>query len=210
LLEVPAKAKEKPYLVSTDGHRLAITDVTIEGLPPKTRALIPTQALRELAHLKVDEANISIDERFVNLAIGRRRIIARKLTGNFPDYHRVLPTGKLNKVTVDVNSWKKGLQRVAVFADERSRVVHFEIEHGVLNLSASVSEAGKSKNAIQLSSNGVSYKSGFNANLFLDGLGAVENANKVTFLFSDGPAAGEHAGQLVADGYRYVLMPMRL
>jgi DNA polymerase-3 subunit beta len=197
--------------VATDGHRLATADV--QSTLPKGKVLIPTRALREVSRLLSadDEVSVSADENHVAFHLERRVILARKLTGNFPDYHRVLPDNKsLRYIDVDVASWKKAIKRVSVFSDERSKCVRFNIEHGVLNIHAKVSEDGEATNSLKLASNGFSYESGFNAKFLLEGLDELAKDASVRFAICRGEKAGEQMAQFVTDHYRYAVMPMRI
>jgi len=60
------------------------------------RALVPKKALVELIKL-ADEAELDAkaifagDDNHLFFQVGHRLLITRKLTGNFPDYERVLP-----------------------------------------------------------------------------------------------------------------------
>ncbi len=76
-------------MVATDGHRLAVADEP--GWYAPFRFLVPAFALRELAKLKAVSVEFSADEKFLYFETPARTIIAQKLTGNFPDYERVMP-----------------------------------------------------------------------------------------------------------------------
>src|SRR4030095_8374849 len=86
-------------MVATDGHRLAYVQATAAEsgqMDQQFRALVPKKAMVELTKLADDagpEAKITFagDDNHLFFQIGHRQLSSRKLTGNFPDYERVLP-----------------------------------------------------------------------------------------------------------------------
>src|ERR1700732_3226714 len=86
-------------MVATDGHRLAYVQAKPSAngnLDKPFRALIPKKAMTELTKLADDagtdgKAGFAGDDNHLFFQVGHRLLITRKLTGNFPDYERVLP-----------------------------------------------------------------------------------------------------------------------
>ena len=85
-------------MVATDGHRLAMVESTtdIPGISGAYRALLPKKAMSEIQKLAGDSdpaaiVHFSGDENHLFFQLGDRLLLSRKLTGNFPDYERVLP-----------------------------------------------------------------------------------------------------------------------
>src|SRR3984957_13962459 len=85
-------------MVATDGHRLAMVESSgdLPGVEGAYRALLPRKAMAEMQKLagEADPASIlkfSGDENHLFFQLGERLLLSRKLTGNFPDYERVLP-----------------------------------------------------------------------------------------------------------------------
>ena len=124
--------------ISTDGHRLAIVDAELIDPAEKMRALIPKTALVELVRLG-DCAGVSADKDHVFFTRGDRTILARKLTGSFPDWERVVPKSFKYQVEVQSEPLRRVIDRVALFADERSRAVHVSINSS-FELSAKTNE----------------------------------------------------------------------
>jgi len=85
-------------MVATDGHRLAYVQTPCEnaGVGQQFRALIPKKAMGELVKLgrgrsSGSESRVRGGDNHLFFKVGERLLITRKLTGNFPDYERVLP-----------------------------------------------------------------------------------------------------------------------
>jgi DNA polymerase-3 subunit beta len=87
-------------MVATDGHRLAMADEPGSFAP--FRVLVPLFALPELLRLKASSVRFGADDNHLFFTTAGRTIIARKLTGNFPDYERVIPRDlKPNSLQID-------------------------------------------------------------------------------------------------------------
>jgi DNA polymerase III subunit beta len=204
-------------MVATDGHRLALIEKQIElsGLAGSYRALLPKKAMNEILKLASDDASKQIEfsgnENHLFFKIDKRLLLSRKLTGNFPDYERVLPKEHPHTLIIQREELKSAIERVAQFADERSRAIRLQVLNGELKVHSSISETGESEETIPVEYNGAEVEIGFNALYLLDFLRSV-GESEISFHFKDANSAGElrpHAG--AADTvYRYVVMPMRI
>jgi DNA polymerase-3 subunit beta len=204
-------------MVATDGHRLAMVESAGElpGVSGAYRALLPRKAMAELQKLASDADPASVvrfagDENHLFFELGGRLLLSRKLTGNFPDFERVLPKEHAHSVSVNRDEFRGAIERVAQFSDERSRGIRVAAGSGELKVHSSVSETGESEDSISAAYDGPAVEIGFNAEYLLDFLRAVAT-EEVTFLFKDAHSAGElRPGGEKADNYRYVIMPMRI
>jgi DNA polymerase-3 subunit beta len=204
-------------MVATDGHRLAMVESSEElpGITGSYRALLPRKAMLEFQKLagEADPAALvkfAGDENHLFFELGERLLLSRKLTGNFPDYERVLPKEQPLSVMLNREELRGSIERVAQFSDERSRAIRVCAAPGELKIHSSVSETGESEESIPIAFEGPSTEIGFNAEYMLDFLRAV-SGEQVTFLFKDPHSAGElrPCGDK-ANHYRYVIMPMRI
>lgn len=204
-------------MVATDGHRLAMVESTEElpGVTGAYRALLPRKAMMELQKLAGDSdpaavVRFSGDENHLFFELGERLLLSRKLTGNFPDYERVLPKEQPHSVTINKDEFRGSIERVAQFSDERSRAIRVHVGPGEMKIHSSVSDTGDSEESIPVTYDGPPVEIGFNAQYLLDFFRAV-GTDEVRFLFKDAHSAGElRAGGEGADQYRYVIMPMRI
>jgi DNA polymerase-3 subunit beta len=204
-------------MVATDGHRLAMVESASElpGVAGAYRALLPRKAMVELQKLAGDAdpaavVRFSGDENHLFFELGERLLLSRKLTGNFPDYERVLPKEQPQSVTLNRDELRGALERVAQFSDERSRSVRLSVSPGEVKIYSSVSDTGESEESIPVEYNGPVVEIGFNADYLLDFLRAISE-EQVQFYFKDAHSAGElrPAGEK-PENYRYVIMPMRI
>src|SRR3954463_11992468 len=199
-------------MVATDGHRLALTEkqIPLTGLNVAYRALLPKKAMNEIQKLASDDASKQIEfsgnENHLFFRIDKRLLLSRKLTGNFPDYERVLPKEHPHTVVVARDELKAAIERVAQFADERSRAIRVQVLKGELKVHSSISETGESEETIPIEYGGPEVEIGFNAQYMLDFLRVVEGT-EIEFHFKDGGSAGELRPRAGATEtvYRYVV-----
>lgn len=205
-------------MVATDGHRLSLAEkeAQIPGVAGSYRALLPRKAMGEILRLAGEcgpEALVrfSGDENHLFFQIGERLLISRKLTGNFPDFERVLPKDHPHAVQLQREEVRASIERVSQFSDERSRAIRIQFCPGEVKLHSSLSETGESEESIPAEYAGEAVEIGFNAQYLSDFLRAVSE-EQVTFCFKDAHSAGElrPAGDAVNYVYRYVVMPMRI
>src|SRR5579875_3233223 len=182
-------------MVSTDGHRLALVEkkIDLSGLGASYRALLPKKAMSEIQKLANDDATKTIqfsgNDNHLFFRIDKRLLLSRKLTGNFPDYERVLPKEHPHTLVIQRDELKAAIERVAQFADERSRAIRVQVSKGELKVHSSISETGESEETIPVEHNGPDVEIGFNAQYLLDFLRSVEQS-EVEFHFKDANSAG--------------------
>jgi DNA polymerase III subunit beta len=206
-------------MVATDGHRLAFVQGTPEqagNINKQLRALVPKKAMAELVKLSDDAGPESVavfaaDDNHLFFQIGHRLLITRKLTGNFPDYERVLPKDHTLVATLQKDEIRSAIERVAQFADERSRAIRVQFTNGEVRVFSASVETGESEESVPSEYEGPDLEIGFNAQYLLDFLRAIPQS-QVAFQLKDQKSAGEMrpAGEGMTDQYRYVVMPMRI
>jgi len=206
-------------LVATDGHRLAFVQAAPEQsgqVDQQFRALVPKKAMNELTKLADDageggKALFSGVENHLFFQVGHRLLMTRKLTGNFPDYERVLPKDHALSAKLLKDDIKSAIERVAQFADERSRAIRVQFVSGEVRIFSSSVEMGESEESVLSEYTGPDLEIGFNAQYLLDFLRAIPQ-DHISFELKDQKSAGElrPAGDGITDQYRYVVMPMRI
>ena len=124
-------------MVATDGHRLAMVEAEMElsGVTGQYRALLPRKAMGEILKLSAEsgpDATISFsgDDNHLFFQLGERLLLSRKLTGNFPDFERVLPKEHPHAIHVNRDEFRGAIERVSQFSDERSRAIRIRVLSG--------------------------------------------------------------------------------
>jgi DNA polymerase-3 subunit beta len=207
-------------MVATDGHRLAYVQRPSDSPGSNGaayRALVPRKAMAEITKLSDDagadgKVRFGGDDNHLFFEFGPRLLITRKLTGNFPDYERVLPQDNTNIATLVKDEIKGAIERVAQFADERSRAIRVQFTAGEVKVFSSALETGESEESVPGEYSGPDLEIGFNAQYLLDFLRAIPQ-DHVSFGLKDQKSAGElqpSKGEEESETYRYVVMPMRI
>ena len=135
---------------------------------------------------------------------------------------RVMPKECPNHITLPTKSTLKTLERVAVYADERSRAVRFSITDGLLTIFASSVETGEAEGKVigKRGEGTTDFEGGYNADYVADFLSSTDFQNvafgwQADTLKEDGvsvqtPGAAKVATLMTHDGWGYAVMPMRL
>jgi len=204
-------------MVATDGHRLALCERSGE-LPGDAsyRALLPRKAMQELLKLlqeldAAEEVEFSGSENHLFFRAGDRLVISRKLTGNFPDYERVLPAEQPNTVEIPREEFRASVERATQFSDERSHAIRVQFSPGEINMHSSLSDTGETEETLPVTYDGPKVEVGFNGQYLVDFMRSVSEET-VLFSFRDAGSAGElrPGGGASEYLYRYVVMPMRI
>lgn len=205
-------------MVSTDGHRLSMVEKEgqVTGLTGTFRALLPRKAMGEIQKFAANAGpdtpvKFASDDNHLFFEMGDRLLISRKLSGNFPDYERVLPKEQPNAVTLGRDEFRAAIERVMQFADERSHAIRVHFAPGEARIFSSLSDTGESEENLGIEYDGPETEISFNAQYLLDFLRAI-NEEQVQFRFKEANSAGElrPAGENLEFLYRYVVMPMRI
>jgi len=204
-------------MVATDGHRLAHIEKTetLEDISEEIKVLVPRKAMGELVRMisespDTEHIGFSRDDNHLFFDMGKRLLISRLLTGQFPNYEAVLPRNNDRIVTVNREEITSAIKRVAILSDERSRSVKISLGTGSMEITASHSDLGEAHETMEIEYDKESLQVGFNYQYLLDFLTTADEPD-VSFEFKDSESAAQLRAQPPSDyNYRYVVMPMRI
>jgi DNA polymerase-3 subunit beta len=198
--------------VATDGHRLALTDKTIElDLDQVRQHIIPRKGVLEIARLlnaTGGEVTVAIGENHLRVAGGQQSLTTKLVDGRFPDYERVIPREGSNTVLADREILRAGLSRASILSNEKFRGIRLILKKGLLTAVAHNPEQEEAEEEIEVDYTGEAMEVGFNVSYLLDVLGVMRtdqvrielvDANSSCLLRAPDDASS-----------RYVVMPMRL
>lgn len=200
-------------MVATDGHRLSFIEKKFDTVGIDLDVLIPKKTLTELAKLSAESdqsIEIGQDDNHLFFKVGKRQLVSRTLSGQFPNYELVLPKENNNKVTAECDRVSSAIRRVALMADERSHAIKFDIKDGQIHITAQSSELGEAGEYLPVDYSGPAISAGFNAQYLLDFF-SVAQEGEVSFEFKDGNSQTQIRPKDGAEfDFRYIVMPMRL
>lgn len=209
------KENGRASMVGTDGHRLAMINRPLAGSKSKKDEkisfLLPKKALSELLKFMEDEESsfsFSVKDNHLAFIQGKQVIVSRKVDGKFPNYKQVVPKDNDLKAVVDKDALLHALKRVALLADEKSKMVRFEVREGNMTLISDSSDFGTAQEELPVVFKGKEVSIGLNAKYVLDILNAIEE-DKVTLNLKD----ENHSCLITVESdkdYLSIVMPMRL
>jgi DNA polymerase-3 subunit beta len=201
-------------LVATDGHRLALVEVSHQvGVPEEVGVILPKKTLLELGKLLMEgEGDLTFEagENHLFFEVGGRVLISRMIDGQFPAYERVIPKGNDKHVEFERERLTSAVRRVALLSNERSKAVRFEIGPNKVEVASSSSEFGEAREQLSVEYDGSPLTISFNAQYVLDFLNVVDT-DAVSLSLKDevSQAIVKPVGAQGYD-YTYVIMPMRI
>ncbi|MBT5472188.1 MAG: DNA polymerase III subunit beta [Nitrospina sp.] len=201
-------------LVGTDGHRLALISRPVNSQAAKGEKasfLLPKKALSELLKLMEDndeKFGFSSHDNHLAFIHGKQVIVSRKIDGKFPNYRQVIPADNPLKAQANREDLTHALKRVALLADEKSKMVRFEIQKGTLTLVSDNTDLGAAVEEVAIEYDGEEMSIGLNAKYVLDILNVID-VEAVTLNLKD----QNHSCLFTSvndDQYKSIVMPMRL
>ena len=193
---------DKVVMVGTDGHRLS--HVTNPGDYADFQTLIASTALDYLKTHLGESIKIGADNTHQTFRTGNVTLIARKLSGQFPDYEAVMRREDAIKVHVKVDTKiSPTILRVAKCSDERSYCikVHFGEKS---TISAESSSRGKATAPLPVVSDG-ELTIEWNATYILDFLKAIKD-EPFTIDLKDNQSAAVFS----VENFKHIVMPIRI
>ncbi len=197
--------------VSTDGHRLALCEMSVEGKSDAAQqVIIPRKGVLELQKLLGGEEDVmlSIGTNHIRAAVGSIQFTSKLIDGRFPDYERVIPKPEGNLLVIDRNTLRGALQRAAILSNEKYRGVRLELADKSLRIQANNPDQEEAQDELEVDYDGMSMEIGFNVNYLLDAIGAVDTDDvELGFVDSNSSCVIKCPGDVDA---KFVVMPMRL
>ena len=198
--------------VATDGHRLALSERTLEiPLPAPVQLIVPRKGVQEiqrmLAHIDGD-VMVAVSDNHLKVTTLAQSITTKLIDGKFPDYQRVIPQKGDRSVTADREALKSAFGRTSILSNEKYRGVRLFLSNGLLRAAINNSEQEEAEEDVAVDYAGDELEIGFNVSYLLDVMGVLRS-KLVKIELSD---ANSSAVLFDPDDERtkYVIMPMRL
>jgi DNA polymerase-3 subunit beta len=178
---------------------------------PRQEVILPRKTVLELQRLLKDE-DTPIEMAFAGnqarFHFSGLEFVTKLVEGKFPDYNRVIPKNHKNSVTLGRAPLLAALQRAAILTSEKFKGVRINIEPGTLRIAASNAEQEEAKEELEIDYGGDTIEIGFNVTYLVDVLSNMgQDMVKVDLQDANSSALitiPDH------DGFKYVVMPMRI
>lgn len=172
---------KKIRLVATDGFRLAIEELKIQTKAEELSLLVPSRVMSEVEKLSQGEETIKFghikDSNQVYFKIGEIEVVSQLLSGNYPDYGKILPKEFASEVTIGREELLQAVRAAHIFARDNSNMIKLSIEESQLILSSSSPERGECNIEVPISLSGDKLEIIFNAKYILDYLSIVDSSS---------------------------------
>jgi len=198
--------------VATDGHRLALSDANFDSQTnADIQIILPRKAVVELGRLlsdQDDEIELEISNSHIRVHIGDTSFTSKLIDGRFPDYERVMPSGKTFQVLADKDVLRQALTRTAILSNEKYRGIRFRLAQDLLHLQAHNPEQDEAEEEVLVNYSGDEMTVGFNVGYLLDVLNVIDTQEVNMAVIDSNSSTLVTAGD--SNDCRYVIMPMRL
>ena len=213
--------KDKLTMAAADGFRLSVRNAVLSTpVPAPVSAIIPAQALKELARVASDAE----EPIYMVLPKGRGQVIFRVkdvevvsqlIDGTFPDYHQIIPRSYKSRTLVSTASLLKACKQAEIFAREGSNVARFNIKNSQgemqpseVEISATSEETGKNETIVEATVDGGGLLIAFNVKFLREALEVIRTPNVA--LETSAPNAPGVVKPVGDDQFLHVIMPMHL
>ncbi|MBU6389611.1 DNA polymerase III subunit beta [Patescibacteria group bacterium] len=202
-------------LAATDSFRLVERKIPIIPIQESLTVLLPGRTAQELIRLAgsyPDAADIEMEigDQQVLLRLGTVEIYSRLITGSFPKYQSIIPTGAVAVAEVTTSELVQALRLSSVFSQAGVSNVMLEVDgDGAFSVASYGSQKGSTRHTIYaLVQDGFQpLKTAFNAKFLLDACTAC-GADHLQLRFS-GPTTALLIATEAPD-YLQLVMPIRL
>ncbi len=206
--------QSKLRAVATDGHRLSLTDASLnDQREDKVSMIVPAKAVHELAKLldSVEEPVAFIfGEQHFQVNTANTTFVSKQIEGRYPDYERVIPQAGDKLLLCDRIELRKMLSRISILANEKFQGVRLNLSHNNLSVTANNPEQEQAEESMEINYQGEPLEIGFNVSYLIDVLDHIgEEVEQVQLVLSD-PASSALIQAAGGGTALYVVMPMRL
>ncbi len=212
---------DKLTMAAADGFRLSVRKAVLSTpSPAPISAIVPAQALKELARVATD----SEEPIYMVIPKGRGQVVFRVkdvevvsqlIDGTFPDFQQIIPRSYKSRTLVSTSSLLKACKQAEIFAREGSNVARLniksaqsEMQPSEVEISATSEETGKNETIVEATVDGSGLLIAFNVKVLREALEVIRTPNVV--LETSAPNAPGVVKPVGDDQFLHVIMPMHL
>ena len=198
--------------VATDGHRLAMCEVSKDGAAAgKIEAIVPRKTILELSRLLPDSdepVRVQMAANQVRFSFGAIELVSKLVEGKFPDYQRVIPAGNTKVFAICRDELMSALNRAAILTTDKFKGVRMVLSPGALKITSTNADQEEAQEELDIEYTGDALDIGFNVTYLQD---VLANLKSEQVRFSLGDALGSALISMVdSEKFKYVVMPMRI
>jgi DNA polymerase-3 subunit beta len=195
--------------VATDGHRLAMSHISLPNLPAEFGVILPKKSVNEVRRI-IDGAKrlvIAVSRAKIKITADHTTVISKLIDGDFPDYEKVLPKNNNQIVIINKKNLFDCVDRVSTLAADKHKSIKAIIENNKITLQASANDGSFAHEELDVGYDGDKIEVGFNSRYLLDVIGQIDK-EEFTMRFRDGASPA----LIEAKDFNsvFVVMPIRI
>ena len=176
-------------MAATDGYRLSVRTLAIEGGTEKTVVFVPARSLGEVARISADADESQPVQCLVTpnrnqalfaitgsekAGIQRVELVSELIDARFPDYRATIPKTHTTRTIVDTAALLKAVRVALLFARDNANRVQLAIKTGSITIDATSAESGDNVSEIAAAVEGPDITIWFNAKYMMDVLSQID------------------------------------
>ena len=204
----------KLLAVSTDGHRLAVSEFTldIDSKIDPLKIIVPRKGILELTRLLDSTCELpvvlQVSDNHIRVNKDGIRFTSKLIDGKYPDYQAAIPSNCSLVIELDREQFRDTLARVAILSNEKFRGIRLRLQDSVMTLHSNNPENESAEEEIDINYSADLFEIGFNVTYLLEAVNHLEGKVVKLELSSPDSSALLHSDD--DQQTRYVVMPIRL
>jgi DNA polymerase-3 subunit beta len=176
-------------MTSTDTQRMNVATLEAENLDifqPSGGIIVPKKGLQELRAIcePLVVINVALVDNSLVAQTDDSLLKIRLLSGHFPDYRAVIPTGLELQAWLNRKFFLETVRRVCFLMDTKHVISDLTFSRDNLTIEFTNPELGTAEDSLAVDYSGPEYKSRFNPNFFLESLSAMKS-DRISLEFSE-------------------------
>jgi DNA polymerase-3 subunit beta len=201
--------KSATTLVAADGKKLALVEIPKVEIYEEIGLIVPIKAVGEIQKLFFEEnVKVSIAENQIFFADNYSLLSALLIEGEFPNYNSIIPKDNELNFHFDTQKLVSALRRVSVLANSETRRVIFEIQDGLLKLSAYDKDFGDAYEEMEIEAWDENITIAFDSKSVIEILSHIDS--EVVVFNLKGPFSPAIIKPNLNESYFFLIAPMRL
>lgn len=195
---------------ATDGHRLSISHMPMNGVSGFPGIIVPRKTMLVLLKLceGARDVTVAYSQMKISVDYGDTRLISKLIDGTYPDYERVIPRGENAIASIGRADLMATVDRVSTVSKEKGRAMKLEFGAGRLVVAMNDPDSGSAVEDMDITYEATPTSIGFNARYIADVLNSFD-AKSLDFAITD-PGSPVRIFVNGDPNRLSVLMPMRV
>ena len=207
---------DKIIAVSTDGHRLAVSEFMTQ-LDESDSAdvlsiIVPRKGILELSRLLDASSDLAlflqISDNHIRIVNDGIRFTSKLIDGKYPDYQAAIPSNSLHRIELDREKFRDTLSRVAILSNEKFRGIRLGLKDNTMTLHSNNPENESAEEELDINYSGDDFEIGFNVSYLLEAVNHLEGSTIHMDLST--PDSSVLLSSVNDPDTRYIVMPIRL